>query len=134
MFRNLYSSVAKLSLSVFVLSIASGDFVKAQQWQNVGSSANVSAGGSSYNNLVIDNVGNYYLSYYDVSVQKGSVQKFNGTSWSYVGGSAGITSSYATFNSLSINSTGTDLYYTNQGNDAEINTADDQSQQSTDAG
>ncbi|MBM7417990.1 MULTISPECIES: T9SS type A sorting domain-containing protein [Chryseobacterium] len=120
MFRNLYFSVAKLSLSVFVLSIASSDFVKAQQWQNVGSSANVSAGGSSYNNLVIDNVGNYYLSYYDVSVQKGSVQKFNGTSWSYVGGSAGITSSYATFNSLSINSTGTDLYYTNQGNGLEV--------------
>jgi len=119
MFKNLYSS-AKICLSVFVLSIAGNNFVNAQQWQNVGSSTNVSAGGSSYNNLVIDNVGNYYLSYYDVSVQKGSVQKFNGTSWSYVGGSAGITTSYAIFNSLSINSTGTDLYYTNQGSGLEV--------------
>lgn len=120
MFKNLYSFVSKVRISIFVLSIAGNNFVNAQQWQNVGSSPNVSAGGSSYNNLVIDNVGNYYLSYYDVSVQKGSVQKFNGTSWSYVGGNAGITMSYATFNSLSINSTGTDLYYTNQGSGLEV--------------
>jgi hypothetical protein len=120
MFKNLYSFVSKVRVSIFVLSIAGNNFVNAQQWQNVGSLPNVSAGGSSYNNLVIDNVGNYYLSYYDVSVQKGSVQKFNGTSWSYVGGNAGITTSYATFNSLSINSTGTDLYYTNQGSGLEV--------------
>ncbi len=120
MFKNLYSFVLKVRISIFVLSIAGNNFVNAQQWQNVGSSPNVSAGGSSYNNLVIDNVGNYYISYYDVSVQKGSVQKFNGTSWSYVGGNAGITMSYATFNSLSINSTGTDLYYTNQGSGLEV--------------
>lgn len=88
MFKNLYSFVSKVRVSIFVLSIAGNNFVNAQQWQNVGSLPNVSAGGSSYNNLVIDNVGNYYLSYYDVSVQKGSVQKFNGTSWSYVGGNA----------------------------------------------
>ncbi|MCA6068192.1 T9SS type A sorting domain-containing protein [Chryseobacterium sp. RG1] len=87
----------------------------AQQWENVGGVSAVSAGGSSFNNLVIDNVGNYYLSYYDLSVSKGSVQKFNGTSWSYVGGSAGITTSYATYNSLSIDHSGTNIYYTNQG-------------------
>jgi len=89
--------------------------LQAQQWENVGGVSTVSAGASSFNNLVIDNVGNYYLSYYDLSVSKGSVQKFNGTSWSYVGGSAGITTSYATYNSLSINNSGTNLYYTNQG-------------------
>lgn len=87
----------------------------AQQWENVGGVAAVSAGGSSFNNLVIDNVGNYYLSYYDLSVSKGSVQKFNGTSWSYVGGNAGITTSYATYNSLSIDPSGANIYYTNQG-------------------
>ncbi|WP_326983162.1 T9SS type A sorting domain-containing protein [Chryseobacterium sp. MYb264] len=87
----------------------------AQQWENVGGVSTVSAGGSSFNNLVIDNVGNYYLSYYDVAAEKGSVQKFNGTSWSYVGGSAGITTSYATYNSLSIDNSGANLYYTNQG-------------------
>ncbi|MCX8533503.1 T9SS type A sorting domain-containing protein [Chryseobacterium luquanense] len=120
MFKNLYIPMVKIGLGTMVLSIATSNFVNAQQWQNVGSSANVSAGGSSFNNLVVDNAGNYYLSYYDVSVQKGSVQKFNGTLWSYVGGSAGITTSYATYNSLSINSNGTNLYYTNQGKGLEV--------------
>lgn len=120
MFGSLYSSVAKMSFTALVLSFAGNSFVKAQHWQNVGSSASVSAGGSSFNNLVIDIAGNYYLSYYDVSVQKGSVQKFNGTSWSHVGGSAGITNSFATYNSLSINAAGTDLYYTNQGSGLEV--------------
>ncbi|KQS89868.1 T9SS type A sorting domain-containing protein [Chryseobacterium sp. Leaf394] len=117
---SLYSSAVKLGFAVLVLFVAGNNDVNAQQWENVGSSANVSAGGSSFNNLVVDNTGNYYLSYYDVSVQKGSVQKFNGTAWSYVGGSAGITNSFATYNSLSINTAGTDLYYTNQGSGLEV--------------
>ncbi|UOE38236.1 T9SS type A sorting domain-containing protein [Chryseobacterium oryzae] len=96
-------------LGIFALAMSS---VNAQQWVDVGS-GNISAGGSSYNNLVIDPQGNYYVSYYDGSVQKGSVQKFNGTSWSYVGGSPGITSGIATYNSLSKDSSG-NLYYTNQ--------------------
>ncbi|MDQ1096905.1 MULTISPECIES: T9SS type A sorting domain-containing protein [Chryseobacterium] len=85
----------------------------AQQWSNAGSSALVSAGNSSYNNLVVDASGNYYISYYDTTVTKGSVQKFNGTSWSYVGGSAGITTGIATYNSLTTDLQG-NIYYSNQ--------------------
>lgn len=85
----------------------------AQQWSNAGSSALVSAGNSSYNNLVVDASGNYYISYYDTTVTKGSVQKFNGTTWSYVGGSAGITTGVATYNSLTADPQG-NIYYSNQ--------------------
>lgn len=118
MFRNLHSAAIKVSLGLGVLLVA-GNQISAQTWENVGASANVSAGGSSYNNLAIDAQGNYYLSYYDVSVQKGSVQKFNGSSWSYVGGNAGITNSFATFNSLSLDHQG-NVYYTNQGTGLEV--------------
>ena len=93
--------------------------VNAQQWENVGSSANVSAGGSSYNNLVVDASGNYYLSYYDTSVSKGTVQKFSGNTWSYLGGTAGITSGTALYNSLSLDGSG-NVYYTNQGTGLEV--------------
>lgn len=89
--------------------------LQAQQWENVGSSATISAGDGSFNNLVIDAQGNYYISYYDLSVTKGSVRKFDGSSWSYVGGNPGITSSFATYSSLSINPGGNTVYYTNQG-------------------
>lgn len=89
--------------------------VNAQQWENVGSSANISAGTGSFNNLIIDAQGNYYVSYYDLSVSKGSVQKFNGTSWSHLGGSAGITTGAATYSSLAMNPSGSIVYYTNQG-------------------
>lgn len=85
----------------------------AQTWENVGGSGIISAGGSGYNNLVIDASGNYYVSYYDVSVSKASVQKFNGSAWSYLGGSAGITSGIATYSALSIDGIG-NLYYSNQ--------------------
>jgi len=102
----------KLGIGFGLLVLGS---LQAQQWENVGGVSVVSAGGSSFNNLVIDHAGNYYLSYYDVSVQKGSVQKFNGNSWSYVGGSPGITDSFATYNSLSIDNSGNNIYYTNQG-------------------
>lgn len=93
--------------------------LKAQQWENVGSAANVSAGGSSYNNLVIDGTGKYYLSYYDTSVSKGSVQKFEGNSWSYLGGTAGITTGIALYNSLSLDGLG-NVFYTNQGTGLEV--------------
>jgi hypothetical protein len=112
MFKNLYSVVTKIGLGVGMLSIAAGA-LSAQQWQDVGTSGNLSSGTSSYNNLAIDAQGNYYVSYYDVAVSKGSVQKFNGTSWSYVGGAAGVTTGSATYSSLSVDSSGK-LYYTNQ--------------------
>ncbi len=96
-----------------VCGIAMNALLSAQQWNDVGSSAVVSAGGSSYNNLVVDASGNYYLSYYDVSVAKGSVQKFDGNSWSYLGGSAGITTGTATFSSLATDSQG-NVFYSNQ--------------------
>lgn len=99
--------------TLVVCGIALNIFANAQQWDNVGSSSIVSAGGSSYNNLAIDASGNYYLSYYDVSVAKGSVQKFDGNSWSYLGGSAGITTGTATFNALTLDSQGA-VYYSNQ--------------------
>lgn len=93
--------------------------LQAQQWENVGTNSAVSAGNSSYNNLVIDAAGNYYLSYYDASVAKGSVQKFDGTSWSYLGGTAGITSGAALYNSLSVDALG-NVFYTNQGTGLEV--------------
>jgi hypothetical protein len=85
----------------------------AQSWENVGPSNSISAGSSSYNNLIIDASGNYYISYYDLSVSKASVQKFNGSSWSYLGGAAGITTGTATYSALSMDGTGS-IYYSNQ--------------------
>lgn len=90
----------------------------AQQWENVGNGQPISATGSSFNNLAIKD-GKYYLSYYDTSIMKGSVQVFNGNSWSYIGGNPGITNSYATYNSLSLAPDG-NIYYTNQGNGLEV--------------
>ncbi|OCK50457.1 hypothetical protein BA768_04690 [Chryseobacterium sp. CBo1] len=112
MFINLQSKVKGIGVGIGILTMAISS-LNAQQWVDVGSTGNISAGTSSYNNLAIDTQGNYYISYYDVSVQKGSVQKFNGTSWSYVGGNAGITTGTATFNSLSTDSSG-NVFYTNQ--------------------
>nr|WP_314490363.1 T9SS type A sorting domain-containing protein [uncultured Chryseobacterium sp.] len=93
--------------------------LQAQQWENTGLSANVSAGNSSFNNLVIDGSGNYFLSYYDTTVTKGSVQKFDGTSWSYLGGTPGITTGAALYNSLSADALG-NIFYTNQGTGLEV--------------
>ncbi|MBB6371101.1 T9SS type A sorting domain-containing protein [Chryseobacterium shigense] len=112
MFQNLHFAIRKIRAGLTVLIIA-GSYLYAQQWEDVGGVTGVSASGSSYNNLVVDQTGNYYLSYYDTSVAKGSVQKFNGTSWSYVGGNAGITEGTATFNSLSVDAAG-NIFYTNQ--------------------
>lgn len=118
MFGNLYFAIKKIGVGLGLLTIA-GSYSYAQQWENVGSVQPISAAGSSHNNLVVDNAGNYFISYYDTSVTKGSVQKFNGTSWSYVGGSAGITSGTALYNSLSVDGLG-NLYYTNQGSGLEV--------------
>jgi len=112
MFENLQKAMKKIGVSLGVLAFAN-TYSYAQQWENVGAVTTVSAGGSSYNNLVIDNTGKYYLSYYDTSVGKGSVQIFNGNSWSYAGGSAGITTGMALYNSLSVDGLG-NVYYTNQ--------------------
>ncbi|WEK68651.1 MAG: T9SS type A sorting domain-containing protein [Candidatus Chryseobacterium colombiense] len=112
MFKNLYFVATRIRFGLGTLIIATGA-MSAQQWQDVGIPGNLSSGTSSYNNLVIDAQGNYYVSYYDVALGKGSVQKFNGTSWSYVGGSAGVTTGSATFSSLSVDTSGR-LYYTNQ--------------------
>lgn len=112
MFINLQSKVKGIGVGIGILTMVMSS-LHAQQWVDVGSAGDISAGTSSYNNLAIDTQGNYYVSYYDVSVQKGSVQKFNGTAWSYVGGNAGITTGTATFNSLSTDSSG-NIFYTNQ--------------------
>ncbi|KMQ66779.1 hypothetical protein ACM46_04555 [Chryseobacterium angstadtii] len=112
MFQNLHFAIRKIGAGLALLTIA-GSYLYAQQWEDVGGVPGVSAAGSSYNNLVVDQSGNYYLSYYDTSVSKGSVQKFNGNSWSYVGGTAGITEGTATFNSLSLDGSG-NIFYTNQ--------------------
>lgn len=113
MFKDLHFAVKKIRTGLALLTVA-GSYIYAQQWENVGGVQDVSAGVSSFNNLVIDNSGNYYLSYYDVSVTKGSVQKFNGNSWPYLGGVAGVTTGIATYNSLSVNPGGNSIYYTNQ--------------------
>ncbi|WP_281233215.1 GEVED domain-containing protein [Flavobacterium gelatinilyticum] len=89
----------KLSFFTFLITLFPLA-VLAQVWENVGGLSGISAGGSSFNKLVKDEAGNLYASYYDVSVTKGSVQKFDGTSWSYLGGSPGITAGTATFGAL----------------------------------
>lgn len=107
-------SIFRVRKSISVLSLFAGlSLANAQQWENVGSAATISAGGSSYNNIAADASGNLYLSYYDTSVAKGSVQKFDGSSWSYLGGTAGITNGTALYNSLSLDNTG-NVYYSNQ--------------------
>lgn len=111
MFKKLHYSIQKIGAGLGIFGLTFG-VVNAQQWQDVGT-GNISAGDSSYNNLVIDAQGNYYVSYYDVSVAKGSVQKFNGTSWSYLGGNAGITTGSAIYNSLSSDQLG-NIFFTNQ--------------------
>ncbi|MCJ8154801.1 T9SS type A sorting domain-containing protein [Chryseobacterium sp. SSA4.19] len=109
-FRKIYFVAQKMILLIFIICLKNSTY--AQQWEDVGGVPSVSAGGTSYNNLVIYG-GKYFISYYDVSVAKGSVQMFDGNVWSYVGGSAGITTGTATYNSLSIDGSG-NLYYTNQ--------------------
>ncbi|MDH6251435.1 hypothetical protein M2347_001162 [Chryseobacterium sp. H1D6B] len=118
MFKNLHFAIRKIGAGLGLLTIA-GSYSYAQQWENVGGVQTISASGTSHNNLVIDNAGNYFISYYDTSVTKGSVQKFDGTSWSYVGGTAGITSGIALYNSLSLDGLG-NIYYTNQGSGLEV--------------
>lgn len=115
MCRKIFFKIRSASLALLSLAATCA---YAQQWEDVGGLTTVSAGGSSFNNLVINN-GKYYISYYDTSVMKGSVQAFDGSSWSYVGGSPGITNSYATYNSLSSAPNG-NIYYTNQGSGLEV--------------
>ncbi|MFB9076265.1 GEVED domain-containing protein [Flavobacterium procerum] len=87
--------------------------ISAQVWENVGTATGISTGGSSFNKLAKDDAGNLYVSYYDGTVAKGSVQKFDGTNWSYLGGSPGITSGIATFSALAVKDAQT-IYYSNQ--------------------
>lgn len=82
------------------------------QWANVGNSP-ITSVLATYSNLVKDNAGNYYVSYYAGGQALGSVQKYNGTTWSPLGGSLGITPSSATYNALCVNSAG-DVYYSFQ--------------------
>lgn len=110
MVKNFSFNVKK---AITLLSLGFAFFANAQSWDDIGPSAVVSAGNSSYNNLIIDASGNYYVSYYDVSVAQGSVQKFDGSSWSYLGGSPGITQGIATYNALAMDTQGT-IYYSNQ--------------------
>lgn len=109
---NKYTGIIRIALLLLFVMLQVHK-AGAQTWESVGTQESISAGGASYNNLVMDVNGNYYLSYYDVSVAKGSVQKFNGTTWSYAGGSAGITTGSATFNALATDSQG-NVYYSNQ--------------------
>lgn len=85
----------------------------AQSWNPVGSSSSgIASSWGSFENLVSDQSGNLYCSFYDGSVTKGSVMKYDGTSWSYLGG-AGITPGTATYNSLTLAGNG-DLFYSHQ--------------------
>ncbi|WP_428070640.1 T9SS type A sorting domain-containing protein [Chryseobacterium gambrini] len=118
MFGKLRFATRKIGLVMSLFSIAD-NYVYSQQWEDVGGVQTISAGATSFNNLAINSTGKYYISYYDLSVSKGSVQMFDGTSWSYVGGNPGITNSYATYNSLSLAPDG-NIYYTNQGTGLEV--------------
>lgn len=80
------------------------------QWTAIGNSTGISAGGSSYQNITHDSAGNLYLAYYDSTVSKGSVMKYDGNTWSYVGGSAGVTSGAAFYNTIAATASG-NLYY-----------------------
>ena len=102
-FRNVFLVSALLAGSCMVS--------EAQQWNLVGGNTLTAVNGS-YSNLVKDNSGNYYVSYYGGGVAKGSVQKFDGTSWSFVG-AQGITPGFATYNSLAVNAAN-ELYYSFQ--------------------
>lgn len=85
--------------------------IKAQ-WNNVGTNP-ITPSSAAYTNLVKDNSGNYYVSYYSGGIPLGSVQKFNGTSWSPLGGTLGITPGFATYNALCVNTSG-EVYYSFQ--------------------
>lgn len=111
MFRKICFEVQKIGAGIGLLILAGG-YTDAQQWESVGGVQTVSAAETSYTNLAVRN-GKYYISYYDVSVEKGTVQMFDGNSWGYVGGSAGITADVATYNSLAVDGSG-NICYTNQ--------------------
>lgn len=85
----------------------------AQVWEPVGNPAGISAGGAGRLSLKVDVQDNVVVGYYDVSVAKGSVQKFEANNWTYLGGGPGMTSGYATYNSLSLDNQGV-VYFTNQ--------------------
>ncbi|MBL7706438.1 MAG: Ig-like domain-containing protein [Taibaiella sp.] len=82
------------------------------QWADVGANPLTSTT-ATYTNLVKDNSGNYYVSYYGGGQASGSVQKYNGTGWSPLGGSLGVTPGTATFNALCVNNSG-EVYYSFQ--------------------
>lgn len=91
---------------------------RAQVWESVGNAAGISAGSAGRLTLMNDFQDNLYVGYHDVSVVKGSVQKFDGTNWSYVG-SQGMTSTAAGYNSLSLSTDGVP-YFLNQAGTPEV--------------
>ncbi|WP_343747106.1 T9SS type A sorting domain-containing protein [Fluviicola sp.] len=100
-------------LTTLLLSALFSVSTLAQTWELVGvSSGGISPSWGSFQNLVHDNNGNLYCSFYDGSVTKGSVMKFDGTSWSYLGG-AGITPGTATYSSLACASDNS-VFYSHQ--------------------
>ncbi|KQS92306.1 T9SS type A sorting domain-containing protein [Chryseobacterium sp. Leaf394] len=108
-FKTIFSGKTIIASALLFLA-AKGN---AQQWENVGTSSTVSAAGASWLNLLTTGSGNYYLSYYDTSVAKGSVQQFDGQSWSYVGGSPGVTATTALYGCMAMDNAGS-IYYSNQ--------------------
>jgi hypothetical protein len=99
---------------IFLLVAVALSFqMKAQVWEPVGDPTGISAANAGRLALKVDYQDNVVVGYYDVSVAKGSVQKFNGNIWSYLGGGPGMTSSTATYNSLSLDAQGV-VYFTNQ--------------------
>ena len=100
-----------LSLNLSLLLMTAASSVQAQ-WTDVGSSP-LTTVSASYTNLVKDNAGNYYVSYYGGGQAQGSVQKYNGTTWAALGGSLGVTPGFATYNALCVNNAG-EVYYSFQ--------------------
>ncbi|WP_312074881.1 hypothetical protein [Chryseobacterium sp.] len=110
MFGNLCSTVKTISLGILCFP---GNQVYSQTWDGVGTLYKISSGGSLFNQLIIAPNGNYYVSFYDSGLQKGSVKKYDGTSWSDVGGVSGVGAQYGNYSSLSGDAQG-NLYFTNK--------------------
>ncbi len=82
----------------------------AQVWEAVGNAYGISEANASYIDIACNSSNNYYVSYYDANVMKGSVKRMYRSTWSYVGGKAGITDGIAMATSMAIDASDTPYF------------------------